>query len=571
MAQSPIGLRVATNLSVEDGWDAIVGVAASSTRRRIAAVFQSSHEDRPDLIARWDLSGTWRPQKLILPTGPRVSTVVASPDDEALLLGFNDGSLARFDIANGDFTPFAEKMKDRITAIAFSADAAFALAGTSEGEVRLWNIQTHQPAASSLTLQGGITHLALSGDAKHALAAQRTTLVSLFPQTGQLAALPWPMRQSAVTSIAVNAQGTLAAAGLANGLVVSHRLPDLHQMGTPLALMGPVLTLHFNDEGNALAAGDSKGYVNVWRMPEGRPTGIGTRLRGPVQSCRPLSTRGLVLVLGTRGEIRLWHPGAGSGMSHQGRQQIGRAATSRDGTLVVMAQAKAPSLEVWAQQHRVIDAQPCLKPPAESAGLAAALPAPGGPPLTLKGRDRHYSSDFNNRLEIKDAITGRAVCAPLFHDNLVRHAALTPDQNVLLTITVDGTHRAWDAHTGEPLQPPFKCGERVSAVRVLPDGSGYVFASDDDGAWLELPLPVHPGVLPDWFLDFAEARATKRLMPDGSTESVPQEKQKEILSSRDADTSYPAALARWLLTSPEDRTPWPVTSAQTPLQPTVAH
>ncbi|MEQ1751989.1 MAG: hypothetical protein ABL974_21385 [Prosthecobacter sp.] len=51
--------------------------------------------------------------------------------------------------------------------------------------------------------------------------------------------------------------------------------------------------------------------------------------------------------------------------------------------------------------------------------------------------------------------------------------------------------------------------------------------------------------LPEWFLDFAEARASKRLRADGSSETVPHERQ--IVDSL-PDSSDPAAtLARWLL------------------------
>lgn len=221
-----------------------------------------------------------------------------------------------------------------------------------------------------------------------------------------------------------------------------------------------------------------------------------------------------------------------------------------------MAQAKGPTLEAWEQHPGVITPQPCVKPPEKSAGLVASLSAPGGAPLTLIARDRTYRSDSTNRLEIKDAATGHLVCAPLFHDNLVSHAALTPDQTMLLTITVEGTHRVWDAHSGEPLQPPLKCGERASTVRVLAHGTSYAYKSDD-GEWLELPFPVKPGVLPAWFLDFAEARATKRLLPNGSTEWVRHEKQNEIVTAHANDTSYPAILARWLMAAPKERAPWP--------------
>ncbi len=572
LAHSQFGFRIATNLRVEDGWDKIMGLAANASRKMVVAVFQSSDTERPDLIARWDLRRSGKPQKLALPVGARISAFQTTLDDETLILGFSDGSLARYDIVSGDFMPFETKMQGRITAIACAADSQHALVGTLEGEVRLWDVKTQQPVAPALALQGGVSQLALDAKAEHALISQNKTLVSMHPRTGQLAAVPFHLRQSGVTSITVNPQGTLAAVGLANGLVMTHRLPDLNPIGTPLALMGSASALNFNDAGNALAVGDTLGGVNVWRVPETRPIGAGIRLKGPVRLCRPLSARGHVLVIGGRGEIRLWHPGADTSISNHSRLLLGTAAASRDGSLVIMAQEKTPVFEVWEMQYRMVDPRPCPAPPPQSAGLVASLAQPGGAPLLLllRGKERHFRAELGHRLDVTDATSGRPVCAPLFHEHTVRHAALTPDERTLLTITVDGTHRAWDAHTGEPLMAPHKCGERATAVRMHADGRSYAFQREN-GEWLEFPLSTRPGVLPAWFLDFAESRATKRLLPDGSTEVVRHQAQQEIVSRLPESADPATTLARWLMTAPKERAPWPgasdLTSAQTSTPP----
>jgi len=558
LVHSQFGFCIATNLHVEDGWDKIIGVAANAPRRMAVAVFQSSDTERPDLIARWDLRRAGRPQKLALPAGARISALQTTLDDEKLILGFSDGSLARYDIASGDFMPFETKMQGRVTAIACADDAQHALVGTSEGEVRLWDVKTQQPAAPALALQGGVFQLALDARAEQALIAQNTSLASMRPRTGQLAAAPFQVRQSGVTSIALNPQGTLAAVGLASGLVMTHRLPDLNPVGTPLALMGPTSALSFNDTGNALAVGDSQGGVNVWRTPETRPIGAGIRLKGPVRLCRPLDVRGHLLVIGGRGEIRLWHPGADTSISHHSRLQLSTTAACRDGSLVIMAQEKTPVFEVWEMQFRMIDPRPCTTPPPQSAGSVASLDQPGSSSmlLLLRGRERHFRAELGHRLDVTDAASGRPVCAPLFHEHTIRHAALTPDERTLLTITVDGTHRAWDAQTGEPLMAPRKCGERATAVRMQPDGRSYVYQREN-GEWLKLPLPARPGVLPAWFLDFAEARATKRLLPDGSTEGVRHQSQQEIIALLPESDDPITTLARWLMTAPGKRAPWP--------------
>jgi hypothetical protein len=66
--------------------------------------------------------------------------------------------------------------------------------------------------------------------------------------------------------------------------------------------------------------------------------------------------------------------------------------------------------------------------------------------------------------------------------------------------------------------------------------------------------------LPGWFLDFAEARATKRLRADGSSENVPRERQRQIVDALSDSTDPAATLARWLLQKSDERPTWPQSS-----------
>ncbi len=66
--------------------------------------------------------------------------------------------------------------------------------------------------------------------------------------------------------------------------------------------------------------------------------------------------------------------------------------------------------------------------------------------------------------------------------------------------------------------------------------------------------------LPGWFLDFAEARATKRLRADGSSETVPRERQRQIVDALPDSPDPATTLARWLLQKSDERAPWPQSS-----------
>src|SRR5262249_59207135 len=50
------------------------------------------------------------------------------------------------------------------------------------------------------------------------------------------------------------------------------------------------------------------------------------------------------------------------------------------------------------------------------------------------------------------------------------HAALSPDERLVVTACADGTARVWDAATGEAITPPLKRGGGVRDAAFSPDG-----------------------------------------------------------------------------------------------------
>ena len=54
-----------------------------------------------------------------------------------------------------------------------------------------------------------------------------------------------------------------------------------------------------------------------------------------------------------------------------------------------------------------------------------------------------------------EARTGRALSAPMLHDQPVREARFSPDGSRLVTVTQDNALRIWDAASGQPVTPPI--------------------------------------------------------------------------------------------------------------------
>ena len=71
--------------------------------------------------------------------------------------------------------------------------------------------------------------------------------------------------------------------------------------------------------------------------------------------------------------------------------------------------------------------------------------------------------------------------AILEHQGEVHQAVFRPDGRAVLTGSVDGTARVWEATTGRPIGPPIRHGDQVLSVAFSPDGR-LIFTGGSDGA-----------------------------------------------------------------------------------------
>jgi WD40 repeat protein len=76
-------------------------------------------------------------------------------------------------------------------------------------------------------------------------------------------------------------------------------------------------------------------------------------------------------------------------------------------------------------------------------------------------------------------------------------AAFSPDGTRVVTASVDGTARVWDAATGQPVTRPLAHQARVLSAAFSPDGTRVVTASEDRTArvW---DLPLDHGAVEQW-------------------------------------------------------------------------
>jgi len=566
LAQSHLGHRATADLKLKLGWKHLLHVAVNSQHRVAVAVCAAEQEGRPDLIMRWKLDAEAGANdaatELGLPAGLKITAAQSSEDDAFIILGFSDGSLAHYDIGGGRFSQFESKLAGSIKALAISGDGTHVIAAAnldSGAEARLWDVAKQTPVAVVQPLSQRVERLAMDEKAGLVVVSHGRALSLFNPHSSDPVAKSRPVPEGVISTLVVNPPGTLTAVGLNNGrILILSTSSHLAPLGPPLVSSAPISDLHFNRDGHVLLSGDTRGIVTAWNTSEMRPINAGTRLDGAVRLCRVVGDQPLTLGISDRGELRLWQPDGQTTGAHQSQRLVTLCASSQDGTLTIDAQTKGSSLEVWELHARMMQPRVWTQPvPEMPAGLTASADRPSGPGLVLRGERRTFASDLDRRVRVTDTANERHVCGDLYHDTPVRHLMLTPDGLTLITITAEGTHRAWDALTGDPLMPPFKRNERATRVQPMADGQSYLYRREG-GTWMELPVPARISETPAWFIDFAEARTSKQLRADGTSQSVSRERQREIVAALpESDTSHLSKLAHWLLQRAEERSAWP--------------
>ncbi|HVM51376.1 MAG TPA: protein kinase [Candidatus Acidoferrum sp.] len=95
---------------------------------------------------------------------------------------------------------------------------------------------------------------------------------------------------------------------------------------------------------------------------------------------------------------------------------------------------------------------------------------------------RLVTASLDGTARVWDANTGAPLTPSLQHTNYVACASFSPDGRRIVTASFDHTARIWDAHTSAPLTPPMEHGSNVWSAAFSPDGRRVVTASEDKTA-----------------------------------------------------------------------------------------
>jgi polar amino acid transport system permease protein len=270
-------------------------------------------------------------------------------------------------------------------------------------------------------------------------------------------ALGGPVQLSAVSpfrDVAVQPQGALVAAGADNGIVYVWEVPPdfdtILPAGFDLAEEEPwmqhqlaghsdrVLAVAFTPDGSTLVSIDRSGRVLTWQDPTGAATAQQSLGGAPLAAAAFDATVSRVALLGEDGRVSVWDLGSGQELQSFGPVEKGSLAVelSDDGTLV--AAGEGTSIHVWSMTGEVVQ--------------------------DLEGYWKDAEKEENW----------------LGHTKAVSALAISPDNELLASGSVDTTIMFWDLETGEVRWPAEGHWAAVTSMDFEPSGDFLLTTGRDN-------------------------------------------------------------------------------------------
>jgi WD40 repeat protein len=448
-------------------------------------------------VQLWEVA-TGRRTGLLEAGSQPVFAVAFSHDGNIVAGGSGDGSVWLWNPATHQ--PVGRPLRvgtGPVTSVAFSPRGSILAVGGKDGIVRLWDVTSRRPVGGPLTgFSGAVTSVAFSRDGATVAAGGADGTAQLWDvATHEPVGGPFTGHTGAVTSVAFSPDGKILATGSSDG---TDRLWDVAAgglTGGPLTgHTGAVTSVAFSRHGKILATGSKDGTARLWDMATQRP--IGGPLAGhagPVTSVA-FSPDGKTLATGSSdGTVWLWnvasHQHIGSPLGIP-QSPVTSVAFSPDGTILATASSKTPARQsfynptgpVWlwnvATHQRIGGALPGATRPVTSVAFT-----PDGQVLVAGSTDGSvWSWDTATR-----QLTGLGAIEPVGSHGPVTSVAFRPHNAILAVGSRDHTVRLWQIGSApvRPLGGPFTDPTGpVTSVAFSPDGKTLATGSSDGTARL---------------------------------------------------------------------------------------
>lgn len=382
------------------------------------------------------------------------------------------------------------------------------------GDVQFWNADTG--AQLALNLQGGATvdFLEYSADGEKLLVSSGREVSLYSASRGQR--LCGPIRhETTLTAARLDPRGTRILTAAEDFTVRMWDASSGEPVGEPMPHKRIIREISFNKDGSLLITASYDQNARVWELETGQPHTEPLRHIAEVE-CADLNPDGTVaLTVSQLGILRFWDVRDGRVRSLPIPAISGLDAVQLlpDREIVVSTPEDEKTLRLWDVARQIQVGEDIRMP---SAAVQVLL-SPDGRLLVTRGMDQ--------TLRLWDTKTGKALGKPLDaaqppdrltitpdssrliavvgdtiitvdladpqlrpvelkHDAAITDFALSEDGKQILTGSVDGAVRLWNAAAATLAWPTIKRDVRINAVRFDPNGQRILAACHDGAARL---------------------------------------------------------------------------------------
>jgi WD40 repeat protein/serine/threonine protein kinase/tetratricopeptide (TPR) repeat protein len=483
---------------------------AEGHRLRLATAVQQS----PRLVALWKAEGG-DGQAVFCADGKRVLIANTPPPQLRLVIpARSQGVLWTADVATGRRLVRME-LAGTLLDFALSPDGKRVATACEDGTAQVWDLETGRPLGGPLRHKGPVRSVAFRPDGRQVVTAGDDRTARIWDAgTGQaIQVLDHAGSGRLQPLAAVFSPDGERVATSQDGKVRLWRVADGKPLGGAMQVESGSFqhdfVLAFSADGRRLLVGGGERVIRTWDLETGRLLRQAGTSASTTSGVRFSPDRKRAVFFGAGNPAQVWDvdaaepvtpprgrlrqayaadfdpqgdtvaTGGMDGAVHVWQARTGDlvAAPLRNGTLTTSVEFSPDGRQVVT---RDVDGIVRVWDLAGAAGLAAGPVTPGFTNPSPRGgilspqADRLAFTTSSDSTHLWDPQTGRLV-AILRHD-MALMKAFSPDGRRLVTGSVWGTARVWDARTGRPVGDWVRHGSWVAHAAFSPDGRLLVTA-----------------------------------------------------------------------------------------------